>query len=319
MRLILAALILAAAPALADIPARWRAEFPLTDFSRALVSPDEVFSGGPPRDGIPAIDAPRFETTAQALARQDGAAPVLSLSRGGAAKAWPLSVLIWHEIVNDRIGDVPVAVTFCPLCNSGVVFERVVGGSETSFGTTGRLRNSDLIMYDRASESWWQHYEGRAIFGAHAGETLTRLPARLETLAEFAARHPEGAVLTPPLVQRRDYGRNPYAGYEAAARPFLYKGDYDGPGRPLMRVVAVGDEAWSFPLLREVGVVETDAFTIRFTPGQRSALDAARIDESRAVGGVTVTDRQGRDVAHDVPFAFTFKAFRPNGVIRHAP
>ncbi|TVQ59694.1 MAG: DUF3179 domain-containing protein, partial [Rhodobacteraceae bacterium] len=172
------ALALVAAPAFAAPPADWAREWPDTDFSRALVPFEEIVSGGPPKDGIPSIDAPVFVSVADA--EEPDRAPVMSVEIAGDARAYPLSILIWHEIVNDTVGGVPLAVTYCPLCNSGVVVERVVDGVETSFGTTGKLRHSDLVMYDRATESWWQQYEARAILGARAGDVLARRAFRLE-------------------------------------------------------------------------------------------------------------------------------------------
>lgn len=330
MRVIaLCAILLLAFPGLAvsacgeEAPRRWRGEWPETDFSRHAVPFGEILSGGPPRDGIPSIDAPAFEPVPALGARLAGREPVMSLEIDGDARAYPLSILVWHEIVNDEVAGRPVAVTYCPLCNSGVVFERIVAGEVTTFGTTGKLRHSDLVMYDRATESWWQQFEGRAIVGARTGDVLTRLPARLESFADFAARHSGGRVLVPPAGMYRSYGRNPYVGYDSAAVPFLYRGDYDGPGSPLMRVVAVEgrDEAWSLDFLKTVGRVEVGDLLITWRPGQASALDTARIADGRDVGTVEVERlRLGgvrEPVVYDVPFAFAFRAFKPDAPIRH--
>ena len=138
----------AAATALTAAVAQWRLEWPDTDFTRHSVPLEEIVSGGPPKDGIPAIDDPAFAPVAEAhLADNE---PVLGLSIEGDARAYPLRILIWHEIVNDVVGGVPVAVTYCPLCNTGIVFDRRVGDRVLAFGTTGKLRHSDLVMYDRA-------------------------------------------------------------------------------------------------------------------------------------------------------------------------
>jgi hypothetical protein len=323
LRALLLAAVALAAPAAAD-PARWAAEWPRTDFGHVAVDLSEIISGGPPKDGIPSIDDPMFVPVAEAAGDHAPVEPVMSLAIDGDARAYPLRVLLWHEIVNDTVGGLPVAVTFCPLCNSGAVFERVVDGTVTSFGTTGKLRHSDLVMYDRLTESWWQQFEGRAIAGARTGDMLARVPARLESFADFTARHPEGRVLVPADPRRRDYGRNPYVGYDGSAQPFLFRGDYDGPGSPLMRVVTVPGraEAWSFDLLRRDRDIVAGDLVIRWRPGQASALDAARVAEGRDVGSVTVQRRGagGRmeDVAHDAPFAFAFRAFNPGAPINHA-
>ena len=257
------------------------------------------------------------------VAEADDLAPeeaAMTVAIAGDARAYPLRILIWHEIVNDTVGGVPVAVTYCPLCNSGIVFDRRLDGRDLDFGTTGKLRHSDLVMYDRQTESWWQQFLGEAIVGELTGARLTMLPSRLESLAAFRARHPDGRVLVPNDPNLRRYGRNPYVGYDSAERPFLYRGDYDGPGTPLMRVVAVGDQAWSLELLRQAERIEAGDLVLTWTPGQASALDRASVAEGRDVGNAVVQRRVGdrlEDVPYDVPFAFAFAAFRPDGVIHH--
>jgi hypothetical protein len=181
-------------------PAFWEREWPLTDFSVHTVPYGEIRSGGPPRDGIPSIDMPRFVPVAGMSDLAD-TEPVIGLVLNGQARAYPLRVMIWHEIVNDTVGGVPVAVTYCPLCNAAIVFERrLPDGRASQFGTTGKLRRSDLVMYDRATESWWQQFSGEAIVGALAGARLRMLPARLESFAEFRARTREAQVLVPTNV-----------------------------------------------------------------------------------------------------------------------
>lgn len=298
-------------------PSHWRAEWPETDFSRHSVPFDEILSGGPPKDGIPAIDAPRFEP-ASAIADIGGSEPVIRLEIGGRVRAYPLRVLMWHEIVNDRLGGVPVAVTYCPLCNAAIVFDRRLqqagaAGQVLDFGTTGKLRHSDLVMYDRQTESWWQQFHGEAIVGALTGARLTMLPSRVEPFAAFRAAHPEGEVLVPADPGSRRYGANPYEGYDSLAWPFLFRGDYQDPIPPLAYVVAVGDRAWSLDLLKERGRIEAgDGLVLEWRPGMSSALDAGRIGEGRDIGQVIATEK-GRQAVHDVTFAFAFRAFWPDG------
>lgn len=315
------AVLLHASLVSAEAPRGWQSEWPNTDFDQTAVEFREIFSGGPPKDGIPAIDDPSFAPAGKAAKSLQPNEPVLSMALAGDARAYPLRILIWHEIVNDVVGAIPVAITYCPLCNSGIVFERTVAGEVTTFGTTGKLRNSDLVMYDRATESWWQQFEGRAIIGERLGTRLKRVPARLESVADYLDRHPDGRILIPANKGWRDYGRNPYRGYDTSATPFLYDGTYDGPGRPLMRVVAVGDRAWSLAYLRSRGTVEDDGLVLSWTPGQASALDTARIADGRDVGTVIVQERGAdgalQDVSYDVPFAFAFRAFHPEAEIVH--
>src|ERR671918_565871 len=266
---LLMALALAASSADAE-PSRWAREWPMTDFERALVDLGEIRDGGPPKDGIPAIDHPRFRPVAEIDDLAD-AEPVIGLTISGESRAYPLRVLTWHEIANDVIGGVPVAVTYCPLCNTAIVFDRRLDGAVLDFGTTGKLRHSDLVMYDRQTESWWQQYSGEAIVGRYAGRTLEMLPARLESWAEFRARAPDGMVLVPQDPDARPYGTNPYVGYDSAGMPFLYEGEVPAGIAPLARVVVVGEEAWSLDRLREAGRIEAGGLGLSRRPGPASA------------------------------------------------
>ena len=207
-----------------DNPGINKAFWPATDFSICTVPLAEIRSGGPGKDGIPALDDIRT-IPVQENSTLKPEEPVISLNINGTARAWPLRVLIWHEIANDTLGGVPVAATYCPLCNAAIVFDRRLDGAVLDFGTTGNLRRSDLVMYDRQTESWWQQYTGEAIIGKKAGAKLTVLPSRLESWGEFRARHPDGTVLVPTDPGARHYGANPYRGYDSAAFPFLYDGE----------------------------------------------------------------------------------------------
>jgi len=297
------------------IPAAWQRDWPATDFSRIRVPLDEIISGGVPRDGIPALGNPAMITVA-AEARLDSREPVMTLEVAGLQpRAYPVRYLTWHEIVNDRIGDLPVAVTFCPLCNSGLVFDRRLDGRTLEFGVSGLLRHSDLIMYDRESFTWWQQFTGEGIVGTHAGRRLTQIVAWTEGWGMFAARNPDGLVMDEPGAHRRPYGRNPYVGYDTS-RPFLYRGENPPHGiDPVARVVRVGQRAWPLARIADRGVIEEAGLHISWTEGMTSALDAARIPEGREVGAIRVRDAAtGEDVPHEVVFAFAFHAFEPQGV-----
>ncbi len=270
-----------------------------TDFSRHTVPFDEIFSGGVPRDGIPPIDNPKFTTPEAANEWLGDEEPVILLEINGEARAYPLQILIWHEIVNDDIGGVPVAVTFCPLCNSAIVFDRRLDGIIYDFGVSGNLRNSDLIMWDRQTESWWQQLTGDAIVGELTGKRLTFLPAPMISWADFKAANPQGQVLSRDTGFRRSYGENPYVGYDRAdIPPFLFQGDLDGRLQPKERVaaVAIGDAAAAFPfsILEKERVVDYivggQDLVVFFKPGTRSALDGLLIGDSREVGATGVFD-----------------------------
>jgi hypothetical protein len=310
-------------------PARWQSEWRRTDFSKHSVPHSEIRSGGPPRDGIPSIDAPRFVRMERGKAQGWAAAlsetePVIALSIAGDARAYPLRVLIWHEIANDTVGGTPVAVTYCPLCNAALVFERLAGGRVLDFGTTGKLRHSDLVMYDRQTESWWQQFTGQAIVGTMTASQLRLVPSRLESFARFRQRFPNGLVLVPNNPNARNYGANPYVGYDAAGqRPFLYDGSLPDGIEPMERVVAIEiapgrHAAWSLALLRRRGTIEAGDLVLTWEAGQASALDKRLISTGRDVGNVVVQRKQDDDlvdVPYDVTFAFVFHAFRPDSVI----
>ncbi|PKQ10953.1 MAG: hypothetical protein CVT70_16695 [Alphaproteobacteria bacterium HGW-Alphaproteobacteria-1] len=309
----LAALVVAVPLAHAN-PSFWRSEWPQTDFSRTTIKDwSEIRSGGPPKDGIPAIDAPKF-LRARSETRIKGNEPVMTLELDGQTpRAYPIRYLMWHEIVNDQIGGIPVAVTYCPLCNSAMTFDRRVKGRVLSFGVSGKLRMSDMVMYDRETESWWQQAVGRGIVGQMTGVELRMLPSWMESWDQFRSRNPEGLVLAEPAFNRA-YGRNPYQGYDSSRRPFLYEGE-DPPHSipPLERVVRVGDRAWPLTRIRREGAVSEGGVRISWEAGQASALDAGTIAGGRDVGTVRVRDAQGRNVPHDVMFAFAFHAFWPQG------
>ncbi len=231
------------------------------------------------------------------------------------AFAYPFRILIWHEIVNDRVCGRPLAITYCPLCNTAMVFDRRVAGRELEFGTTGRLRKSDLVMYDRQTETFWQQFTGQALVGALNGRRLAVVPARIESFAAFKARRPDGKVLAPPPTGGRAYGRNPYVGYDRAPTPFMFRGDLPAGIEPMARVVRVGDRAWALELVRRKRrLITADGLVIEWREGQNSALDKDRISEGRDIGNVTVT-RKGQDVPYSVDFAFAFNAFFPKSRI----
>lgn len=302
-------------------PAQWASEgWTHTDFSKSAIQWNEIMDGGPPKDGIPAIDKPLFKSASddRDLAPND---PVIGLDVGGDARAYPLRIMIWHEIVNDIVGGKPVAVTYCPLCNSALVFERRAGGKELDFGTTGKLRNSDLVMYDRQTQSWWQQFTGEAIVGSMLGAALKVVPARLESFAEFKSREPAGKVLIPNNPESRGYGRNPYVGYDSAERPFLFRGELPKGIEPMARVVVVKRSAGS-PIIialakvRRAGQLVKDDIVVSWRTGQASALDRADIARGRDVGTVEVRMRHatgtGPLVPYDLTFAFVANAFHPN-------
>ena len=265
-----------------------------TDFSIHTVPYTDILSGGPPKDGIPAIDNPIFINVDEADQFLEDLEPVIFLKIGEEARAYPLQILTWHEIVNDVVGGNPITVTFCPLCNTAIAFDRNFDGQVLDFGTTGRLRFSNLIMYDRQSETWWQQATGEGIAGEYAGQQLTFLPASIIGWGEFKGNFPEGQVLSRETGFQRDYGRNPYAGYDNINNsPFLFRGPETPGVLPAMaRVLTVelNSDAVAYPyeVLQEQGAINDtlaeSEIVIFWQPGTASALDASRIAEGQDVG-----------------------------------
>ena len=276
-------------------------DWPRTDFSKRTIDLDEIQSGGPPKDGIPAIDRPVFVTVERASRWLDPAEPVIVLVRGELVRAYPLQILIWHEIVNDDLVGLPVAVTFCPLCNASVVFDRRVDGRLLDFGTTGKLRRSDLIMYDRQTESWWQQFTGMGIVGEYAGVALRRVAAQIVSFQALREAHSDAEVLSRETGYRRSYGRNPYRGYDRIGdQPFLLKNPAD-PRLPAMeRVVSVtvGQQHRIYPFsgLKETGVLNDRLaevpVVIFHRRNLRSVLDRPRIRDSRMIQAATAYERR---------------------------
>ncbi len=301
-------------------PESWTRQGWTTDFSKHSIDYREILSGGPPKDGIPSIDDPVFIPVSQDEDLDDKE-PVMGLEINGDARAYPLRILMWHEIVNDTVGGRPVTVTYCPLCNAALVFDRVIDGAPDTFGTTGKLRNSDLVMYDRRTESWWQQFTGEAIAGKLTGAKLTLVPSRLESWERFKARHPDGQVLVPNNSGMRNYGANPYRGYDTMNRPFLFSGELPKDIPAMARVVVVRDDdnpiVVSMLKVREDGPLKRGDVTITWEEGQTSALDSGSIAQGREVGNIIV-QKAGQDVPYDVTFAFVAHAFMPDVAIEKA-
>jgi hypothetical protein len=269
-----------------------------TDFSKHSVPLDEILSGGPPKDGIPAIDRPRFVSVAAADKWLGGREPVVVFEHDGRVRGYPWQILIWHEIVNDEIAGLPVSITYCPLCNTAIAFDRRVGDRILDFGTTGKLRHSDLVMYDRQTETWWQQATGEAIVGELMGTTLTFLSAPTVSWSDFKKEYPDAEVLSRNTGHRRSYGSSPYDGYDSG-RPFLFRGRTDQRLPTMARVVVVrsGDAAVVYPLktLADEKVINHEVagapVVLFYRAGTASAVDARRIADGRDVGAAAVFSR----------------------------
>ncbi|MGI8516790.1 MAG: DUF3179 domain-containing protein [Acidimicrobiia bacterium] len=269
-------------------------------FPDPLVPPEDIISGGPPPDGIPPIDDPNFVSVDQADAWLEDTEPVVALEIDGDVRAYPIQVMIWHEIVNDTVGGIPVTITYCPLCNSAISYVGEIDGQATTFGTSGRLYASALVMYDRATESLWTHFDGRAVVGVLTGHQLDPVASPLLAWSDFKAIYENAQVLDRDATgHSRPYGSNPYVGYDNPdASPFLFRGDLDDRSRAMQRVVGVriddGARAWTLDVISEGAAEATNTtlgetnLVIFWTAGQASAIESDSIGEGRDVGSVGV-------------------------------
>jgi hypothetical protein len=271
-----------------------------------LVDPGQLVSGGPPPDGIPPVDRPRF-VAADQVGWLTAAEPVAVVESGQQAKAYPLLILVWHEIVNDTVAGVPVAVTYCPLCNTAVSFRRpVIDRAATTFGTSGKLYKSNLVMYDRATGSLWPQALGIAVTGELTGRRLERVATQIVSFADFRAAFPGGRVLSRHTGFDRPYGQNPYPLYDAeGAEPFLFKGRTDERLPAVARILGLSedDRHLAVPYTRlaaqangGVAAVNLELagapLLVIWRSGATSALDRESIAASRNVGAAAGFSRR---------------------------
>ena len=282
------------------IPAQFAMFWQDTNFCRTSIELSEIRPVLPP-DAIRSIDDPVMESIEEASAWLAEASPVIAIEINGDARAYPLAILVFHEIANDVIGETPVAVTYCPLCNSSIVFNRTVSGAVFEFGVSGNLRNSDLIMYDRQTFSWWQQFTGEAIVGDFSGILLDIIPSQVIGFAQFQALYPEGQVLAR-AIPNAPYGTisGNYANYST---PFLYDGEYDErlPATAHVLATHIDDIPIAYPfeslaLERVINdTINEDNLVIFWQPGLRAMMDQQVIDESRDIGTANLYDRQLED------------------------
>ena len=297
---ILAALLVLSGPAaIADDstecrPSNLRTVNWSTDFCQSIVDFDEILVGNPVKDGIPAVTDPEMESIEEAADWLNERSPVIAVEVENEARAYPLAILIWHEIANDEIAGLPVAVTFCPLCNSSVTFDRRVSEDVLDFGVSGMLRNSDLIMFDRQTESWWQQLTGQGLVGEYAGTLLEIVPSQVISFGSFAERYPDGLVMSRETGFNRQYGVNPYREYDSRpGTPFLFRGEVDprlGSAVDYVLAAKVGDAAIAYPfdILRRETVINDEVagtpIVVFFQGGVASALGDHVIDNARDIG-----------------------------------
>ncbi len=284
-----------------NLGSEWRTDFgrrtlPLTEFVSII-----------PRDGIPPIDSPEFFSVSESPDYMRAREPVIAVEINGEARAYPLAIMMQHEVANDVVGGVPVVVTFCPLCNTAIAFDRRVAGRELTFGTSGTVRNSDLVMWDRQTETWWQQITGDAVIGELTGYRLSFIPVPIIAWESFVAQYPDGVAMKRPGRFPESYDVNPYDGYDSVdSSPLYFQGETDGrlPANARVLTIERGDDvvAYPFTYLLEVLVINDRVgdleLAVFFDPetlsGFQNAGSSARVAGSttvfdRAVAGLTLT------------------------------
>ncbi len=282
------------------------------DLTGADVPDSEILQGGPLRDGIPAIDSPMFIGAAEASHVADDQR-VLGIHRHGIAKAYPIAIMNWHEVVNDRFGDEPVAVTFCPLCGTGMAFQSHIAGAARSFGVSGLLYNSDVLLYDRQTESLWSQIARRAISGPLKGTRLKMVTLSHTSWRDWRHRYPDTMVLSEETGYRRNYDRDPYRGYDSSDKLFFSVAPYGARYHPKELVIGLeidGQErCYPFAELAKVNgrfteIVAGRNLTIEFDAENRTGR---------------VLDEDGVELPTVIAFWFAWSAFHPDTGVFEAP
>jgi len=279
------------------------------DLSASLIPVRAIEQGGPPRDGIPAIDHPQF----LAASKVDYLAPedrILGLNYAGAVKAYPVKILNYHEIVNDTAGTKPVLVSFCPLCGTGMAFSASVAGKTLQFGVSGLLYNSDVLLYDRETESLWSQLMTKAVTGRLSGKRLTQIPLQHTTWADWRAKHPHTLVLSRNTGVFRDYSRSPYAGYADSDSVWFDVAHHDSRYRPkeLVLGLVIHGVARAYPFV-ELGRSGKHAFA-----DVLAGVDL-RVEFDAANRTGRIFDRNGTLLPTTISFWFAWVAFHPDTLV----
>jgi len=274
------------------------------DLSNASIDPKNIFRGGPPRDGIPSIDHPKFIPTEQVTFLRDNDI-VIGLTRGDISRAYPLRILIWHEIVNDVIHGDAILVTYCPLCNTAMIFDRTIRGKTRTFGVSGLLYQSDVLMFDRESESLWSQLAMEAVSGTMRGTKLNLLAGEYMSWSAWRKKYPRGEVLSTDTGHTRNYEAKAYASYFSSEKTMfpVPRLRQELPNKTNVIGVLLNGQAKAYPL----STLPIDD-TVKDIVGGISIL--VRHDPNTAL--VRVTDTAGKDIPSVVVFWFAWQAFYPD-------
>ena len=282
------------------------------DLRNALVPVDEIHAGGPVRDGVPSIDEPKFVAARDADFLRGGD-DVLGIVRNGVARAYPIRIMNWHEIVNDDIGGERIAVTYCPLCGTGIAFASESGGRPLSFGVSGLLYNSDMLLYDRETQSLWSQIKKQAIAGPLAGRKLDALPLTHTTWSAWLRDQPDTRVLSTDTGFRRDYARSPYGSYETERGLYFPVANTSRRYHPKERVlgVEVDGRYKAYPFAE---LSKTDGEVQDRIGGQPVTVRFDRLNES-----ARAFDAQGNQLPAMTGFWFAWYTFHPSTAVFRAP
>ena len=241
---------------------------------------DEIKDGGPPKDGIASIDQPKFIAATKTQLNDNDR--ILGVFKNGIAKAYPISILNYHEIVNDYFKSDPVVVTYCPLCGSGIAFNALVSDEPRTFGVSGLLYNSDVLLYDRETQSLWSQLRYEAISGKSLGENLKMIPTVNTTWGDWVNEHPNTLVLSFNTGFNRDYSRNPYPGYDKSAAIYFEVSETDSRYHPKETIIGIQinaqAKAYPFSELEKLkgkklkDTFQGEVFTIEYKPKSKSAM-----------------------------------------------
>ncbi len=277
------------------------------DLSGALIPVDQILHGGPARDGIPSIDRPAFIDADQADFL-NAADRVLGIERNGIRRAYPIRILNHHEIVNDRFGDEAIVITFCPLCGTGMAFTAIAGGKERTFGVSGLLYKSDVLLYDRQSESLWSQLKKVAVSGPMRGEKLQQIAMSHTTWGEWRSRG-DTQVLSIDTGFRRNYTKSPYGDYNESSVIYFPVGDIDRRYHPKEQVIGLelGGQFKAYPFIELAkgssplsDTLAGESLSIRFDTARRSG---------------SIYDQSGKEIPTVIAFWFAWSAFHPEGEI----
>ncbi len=280
------------------------------DLQQTLIPAGQILPGGPPRDGIPALSQAHFINAEEARTELQDDDRILALLIEGQARAYPVAILNWHEIVNDSVGNTAVAITYCPLCGSGVAFSRQLQGKVLDFGVSGLLYNNDVLLYDRQTESLWSQILGQAISGPAMGSHLQRLPLEHTRWKDWRLRHPETQVLSRKTGYRRDYNRDPYADYRRSRRIIFPLSNRTSnrlhPKEEVLTVTINGQhKAWPFSEL-----AKSPSPLMDHLAGQNLRIE---YDTENRSASIYTTDQQR--LTSMISYWFAWYAFHPDSAV----